>query len=215
LEQADQVDKSDLTAVGTRDLLGAGPALIVAGDLKRYRQFVQVTLHRFADTSDPVAAEEVMKNSLILPADTMTLQELEPLVKLLQSSGAQNDPAAEKNDYRIPWQTLALSLYEYRCGNFTNAIIWGQKCLAYSIPTPPRVVMAHIVLAMAYSKLNQPENARLELAAGREPIENKLPDGPEKIVDLGRASTGIWHDWVIAYFLLHEAEKLVKYSSFS
>ena len=210
LEQANQVDKSDLTADETRDLLGAGPVLIVAGDLKKYRQFVQVTLHRFAGTSDPVAAEEVMKNSLILPADATTLQELEPLVKLLQSSVAQNGPEVAKNDYIIPWQPLALSLYEYRCGNFTNVIVWGHKCLAYSNPTPPRVVMEHIVLAMAYARLNQPENARLELAAGREPIENKLPDGPEKIVDLGRASTGNWHDWVIAYFLLHEAEKLVK-----
>ena len=210
LEQANQVDKSDLTADGTRDLLGAGPALIVAGDLKKYRQFVQVTLHRFADTSDPVAAEEVMKNSLILPADAMTLQQLEPMVKLLQSSVAQNGPAAAKNDYRVPWQALALSLYEYRCGNYTNVIVWGQKCLAYSNPTPPRVVMEHIVLAMAYASLNQQENARLELAAGREPIEKRFPDGPEKIVDLGRASTGNWHDWVIAYFLLQEAEKLVK-----
>ena len=207
LEQANQVDKSNLTADGTRDLLGAGPALIVAGDLKKYRQFVQVTLHRFADTSDPVAAEEVMKNSLILPADAMTLQEMEPLVKLLQSSVAQNGPEAA---YRIPWQLFALSLYEYRCGNYTNVIVWGQKCLAYSNPTPPRVVMEHIVLAMAYASLNQQENARLELAAGREPIEKRLPDGPEKIVDLGRASTGNWHDWVIAYFLLQEAEKLVK-----
>ena len=207
LEQANQVDKSDLTADGTRDLLGAGPALIVAGDLKKYCQFVQVTLHRFADTADPVAAEEVMKNSLILPADAMTLQEMEPLVKLLQNSVAQSGP---ETAYRIPWQLFALSLYEYRCGNFTNAIVWGQKCLTYSNPVPPRVVMEHIVLAMAYARLNQPENARLELAAGREPIEKKLPNGPEKIVDLGKASTGNWHDWVIAYFLLHEAVKLVK-----
>ena len=207
LEQANQVDKSDLTADGTRDLLGAGPALIVAGDLKKYCQFVQVTLHRFADTADPVAAEEVMKNSLILPADAMTLQEMEPLVKLLQNSVAQSGPEAAS---RIPWQLFALSLYEYRCGNFTNAIVWGQKCLTYSNPVPPRVVMEHIVLAMAYARLNQPENARLELAAGREPIEKKLPNGPEKIVDLGKASTGNWHDWVIAYFLLHEAVKLVK-----
>jgi serine/threonine protein kinase len=210
LEQANQVDKLDLTADETRDLLGAGPALIVAGDLKKYRQFVQVTLHRFADTSDPVAAEEVMKNSLILPADALTLQAMEPLAKLLQNSAAQNGPGTAKNDYSIPWQSLALSLYEYRSGNFTNVIVWGQKCLAYSNPTPPRVVMAHIVLALAYARLNQPENARLELAAGREPIEKRLPDGPGKIVDLGRASTGNWHDWVIAYFLLHEAEQLVK-----
>jgi hypothetical protein len=210
LEQANQVDKSDLTADGTRDLLGAGPALIVAGDLKKYRQFVQVTLHRFADTSDPVAAEEVMKNSLILPADAMTLQKLEPLVKLLQSSVAQNGPEVAKNNNVIPWQPLALSLFEYRCGNFTNVIVWGQKFLDYSLPTPTSTAMAHIVLAIAYSRLNQPENARLELAAGREPIEKRLPDGPETIVELGDASTGLWHDWVIAYLLLHEAEKLVK-----
>jgi eukaryotic-like serine/threonine-protein kinase len=210
LEQANQVDKSDLTADETRDLLGAGPSLIVAGDLKKYHQFVQVTLHRFADTSDPVAAEEVMKNSLILPVDAKTLKQLEPLVKLLQSSVAQNGPEVEKNNTVTPWQPLALSLYEYRCGNFTNVIVWGQKCLDYSLPTPPRTVMAHIILAMAYSRLNQPENARVELAAGPELIEKRLPDGPEKIVDLGDASTGLWHDWVIAYLLLHEAEKLVK-----
>jgi len=209
LEHANQLDKANTTEEISRDLLGAGPALIVARESESYRRFVQSTLLRFANTSDPVAAEQVIKNSLILPPDDITLQRLTPLVAVVESSVSKNGPGVAEADYYIPWQPLALTLYEYRCGNFDKALFWGRKCLDYSDRTPPRAAMAHIVLAMSYARLSNPEQARLELAAGRKSVEDKFPEGPTRIADLGWSSVGVWHDWVISYLLLDEARKLI------
>ena len=210
LERANQVDKSDTTQEVSRDLLGAGPALIMAGELAGYRRFVQTTLVRFAGTSDATAAEQVIKNSLILPQDGVILQRLEPFLTVVKDAVAKDDPEALLNSYYLGWRTLALTLYEYRRGNFASAAFWGEKCIAYSDRTPPRVAMAHVVLAMSYARLNQPEPARSELAAGRELINDRLPDGPENFSDLGTQLTGVWHDWVIAYLLLREAKGMVQ-----
>ena len=70
--------------------------------------------------------------------------------------------------------------------------------------------MAHVVLAMSYAKLDQPDKAHSELAIGREAIGKKIPDRLGKIPDLGRPYTGYWHDWVMGSILLGEAESLLK-----
>jgi hypothetical protein len=70
--------------------------------------------------------------------------------------------------------------------------------------------MAHVLLAMSYAKLNQPEEARSEFALGRAPIEQKLPNGLEKIPDVGWLAVGVWHDWVVGELLLREADGLIK-----
>jgi hypothetical protein len=70
--------------------------------------------------------------------------------------------------------------------------------------------MIHVILAMSYAKLNQPDQALSELAAGREAIHKKLPNGLAKIPSLGQWNTGLWHDWVVADILLNEAEGAVK-----
>jgi len=209
LEHANQLDKGNTTEEISRDVLGAGPALIIAGEVETYRRFVQNTLTRFANTVDPIAAEQVIKNSLILPADAPTLERLRPLVTVVEVSVSQNGPEAAEGNYYIPWQPLALSLYEYRSGNFAKAEFWGQRALAYTDRTPPRVAMVHIILAMSHARQNQLALARSELAAGREPIETRLPEGPAKIEELGGPAEGVWHDWVIAYLLLREAETQV------
>jgi hypothetical protein len=210
LERANQVDKSDTSVDISRDLLGAGPALIMAGELDKYWQFVQTTLLRFARTSDPVAAEQVIKNSLILPPDDLTFRRLEPLVGVVEGSIAKSGPETVKKDVFLPWQPLALGLYELRRGNFPKAIFWGRQSLLYADRSPPRLALAHIVLAMADARLNEPGDARTELAAGRELVEKRFPAGPGKVTDLGSYSNGVWHDWVIAYLLLREAEGLIK-----
>ena len=106
---------------------------------------------------------------------------------------------------RRAWRALALSLFEYRRGNFTNAIAWGQRCLGYSDQRPTCVAMSHLVLAMAFCQLHQPAAARSELAQGRELVEAKYPARLEKIPDLGGEESGFWHDWVMARLLLREA----------
>ena len=159
--------------------------------------------------SDPVAAEQVIKNSLILPADKITLQRMRPLVAVVEASIAKDGPRSATNNYYASWQPLALSLYEFRSENFAQAVFWGRSCFDYADQTPARIAMTHIVLAMAYARQNQREQARAELLVGRELIARRLPEGPTKISDLGWSSDGVWHDWVIAHLLLVEAEKLV------
>jgi hypothetical protein len=210
LVQANQVDKTDKSELATWDLLRAGPTLIAAGEMEQYRQFIQATLAHFAGTADPVAAEQIIKISLLLPADAATLRQLEPFAKVVDESMVGRVPVEAVDVYRFAWRSFSLSLLNYRRGDYASAVIWGQRCLNSSDPTPSRIAMIHVILAMSYAKLNQPDQALSELAAGREAIHKKLPNGLAKIPSLGQWNTGLWHDWVVADILLNEAEGAVK-----
>ncbi len=205
LVQANQVDKSDMTDDATRDLLRTGPTLIAAGDRTAYRQLVQEMTTHFASTTNPVAAEQVIKIAVIVPTDAATDQALEPLARVVANSIANGDPKPGKETYMVAWRAFALTLFEYRRGNFTNAIEWGRRCLGYSDQTPTRVAMSHLTLAMAFSQLHHPDAARAELAQGREYIEPIFPKGLDKISNMGGEASGFWHDWVMAQLLLREA----------
>ncbi|NLX24777.1 MAG: serine/threonine protein kinase [Lentisphaerae bacterium] len=210
LQQANQLDKSNTTTEITRDLLGAGPALIVAEKQNEYRVFVKETLGRFFGTSDPSAAEQVIKNSLILPTDKDTLQRLAPFVKIVQDAINADEPYAHVNSYLLGWRTLALALYEYRSDDFDRARYWAERSLKYADRDPPRVALSHLVLAMAQTKLGDREQARTTIVGGEKLIENKLPEGTEHIPGIGNANSEGWHDWVIAYLLLQEANRIVR-----
>jgi eukaryotic-like serine/threonine-protein kinase len=215
LIQANQVDKSDMTDEATRDLLRAGPTLVAIGDMDNYQHLIQATIARFASTTNPVAAEHVIKVSLILPANPATIKSLEPLARVVEQSIAGVNTNSSRDIYMVAWRALALSLFEYRRGNFTNAVAWGQRCLGYSDHTPTRVAMSHLILAMAFCQIHQPDAARSELAQGRELVELKLPNGLEKIPEVGNDGSGFWHDWVMAHLLLREATACIESASAS
>jgi tetratricopeptide (TPR) repeat protein len=204
LLQANQVDKSDMTDDATRDLGHVAPALIAAGDLAGYQRLVQQAVARFAGTTNPVAAEQIIKASTLLPADKATTGALAPLAKIVEQS-VRSSPASKWEIYLTAWQALSLSLFEYRRGDFERAVFWAQKCLDYPDTTPTRIAMSHLVLAMAFDKLHQPDRARSELLQGRQAVELKLPDKLDKISDMGDDQKGYWSDWVTAYLLLKEA----------
>jgi serine/threonine protein kinase len=207
LERANRLEKTNMSAEISRDLLGAGPALVLAGELDAYRQFVQATLVRFAGTSDALAAEQVIKNSLILPADATTLSRIEPLVKVVEVSVEKNRADAPGDIAQFSWQPLALSLYAYRRGSFEEAAMWARKTLDYPPDMQSRVAMAHIVLGMALAKLGHSAEAAAELEAGRKLVAPIFPKDPARMTSFGPAPSGAWHDWVIAYLLLREAGK--------
>jgi serine/threonine protein kinase len=209
--QANQVDKSDMTDDATRDLLRAGPTLVVVGDMGNYRRFVQATIARFAGTTNPVAAEQVIKASLIVPCDPATIKSLEPLAQVVEQSVAGGNPPASNQIYMVAWRTFALSLFEYRRGDFSNAVAWDQRCLGYSDCRPTCVAMSHLLLAMAFCQIHQPKAARSELAEGRELVEPQFPNGLGKIANLGSETPGFWNDWVMARILLEEATTLIEH----
>jgi serine/threonine protein kinase len=210
LVRANQVDKTDKTEVATFDLLRTGPALIAAGETEAYRQLVQDMLSRFRDTKDPVAAEQIIKISLLQPADAPTLQRLQPFAKIVEESMTGKVPEVPVDVYRFAWREFSLSLLDYRRGDFTDAVICGQRCLNSPDNTQSRAAMAHVVLAMAYARLDQSDKSRSELAIAREAIMGKVPDGFGEMPDLGQWDRGFWHDWLIGYILLREAELLVE-----
>ena len=204
LLQANQVDKSDMTDVATRDLPHVAPALVAAGDLAGYRQVVQQTIARFAGTTNPVAAEQIIKISTMLPADPATTDALAPLAKIVERS-VRSSPQSKWEIYLTAWQALSLSLFEYRRGDFQRSVVWAQKSLDYPDATQSRIAMSHLVLAMAFSQLHQPDRAGAELLQGRQAVESRLPDKLARISDKGNDQKGFWNDWVYAYLLLTEA----------
>ena len=204
LLKANQVDKSDMTDVATRDLLMTGPALLVAGDLTNYQRVVRDATARFAGTTNPVAAEQVLKVTSLLPIDKSTADALNPMATVLQHS-MRPSPRLRWETYFTAWQALSLSLFEYRRGDFNQAAAWAQKSLGYQDTTPSRIAICHLLLAMSYNQMRLPDRAQAELEQGRDAVATNLPDKLEQIPSEGTAQTGYWSDWTIAYLLMQEA----------
>ncbi len=209
LSQAMQVDKSDMTDAATRDFLRVGPALVVAGDLDNYHHLISRTISHFAHTHNPIAAEQLIKLSLIVPVDKATLDSLRPLADVVRQSISTGISTKDQEGY-MAWRVLALSLFEYRKGDFESAIARAKQCLDYPDSPPARIAQCHIIQAMGYSRLHRPDDVRFELALGHALVERKFPAGLGRIENVNDSSTGFWYDWVIAYLLQQEAEHLIQ-----
>ncbi len=206
LARAIQVDKSDMTEDATRDLLKVAPVLIATKDFENYHRFIQRNITHFAGTSDPRAAEQVVKSSTIIPLDQQDLEALEPLADLLKQSIHENESPSRGD---AAWWTLALASYEYRRGDFNQAAGWARKSLAYQDSSRTRIAMSHTMLAMACAQLHQLEEARANLAQGRTLVRARFPDGLGEI-EVSYNASGVWNDWVLAYLLLNEATSLIQ-----
>jgi hypothetical protein len=107
----------------------------------------------------------------------------------------------------IPADTMvSLALLEYRRGNYIKAMDWCRHCLAYPDYQAARIATARVILAMCFQHLRYFDEARSELAKGREIIENKLMTG----LDSNSIAQNSWFDWVSAHVLLREAADLIK-----
>ena len=209
LSLAMQVDKSDMTDSATRLLLKIGPTLVAAGDMENYRRLVRQTIVRFSGTENPVAAEQVIKISIIAPMDMSTRNALKPLAEVVLQSIISSEPKTPQENYYVAWRAFAIAWYKYRDGDYAGAEEWGQRCLAYEDSTPTRLPMCHTLLAMADYQLGHEEDARFEWALSRAMLNTKFLEGLGKIDDLGSEKAGFWHDWVMAYLLQQEAKALI------
>jgi serine/threonine protein kinase len=205
LVRANQLDKTDMTDEATRDLLRVGPVLVAAAKLASYREFVAEITARFARTTNPVAAEHVMKVGLVAPVDPATFQSLAPMAAVVEQS--ITEPKSPRETYMVAWRVFALTLFEYRRGDFDRALAWGQKGLGYADRTPTRLAMTHAVLAMTLQQQGHPTAAALELVEARRLVEAKFPGGAVRIAEVGGDVPGHWHDWVMTDLILREAER--------
>jgi len=204
LVQVNQVDKSDQSGRATGDLLLAAPLLIEAGNLTRYDQMRRMTLARLSGTSDLTAAEQLLKTSLLTPAEPSTMEMLNPLAKLTADSLASKNPTVNDASFYAAWRTVALALFEYRRGNFTAAADRLEKCSHYPNQAPSCVTITHILSGMTWLQLGKIQAGENELRLGRKQVENHFA----KKLAMSGSESGFLAGWLTARVLLREAEQL-------
>lgn len=166
------------------------PLLVQTGDLGAYRTVCERALSQFGATADPVIAERIAKDCLMLP---LPADSLAGLAKM-----ADTAVAADPTNPSWPYYMFVKGLAEYRQGHFAGALEWLQKVAAQE-GVPTRTAQADATLAMAEYQLGQTNAARATLAEG-------VKIAQEKLTQPGRID---WNDQLIAQFLLREAQGLI------
>jgi WD40 repeat protein/serine/threonine protein kinase/tetratricopeptide (TPR) repeat protein len=172
------------------------PLLVQSRDLEGYRRHCAQVLARFGNTTNPVVAERMAKDCLILADPAIDLEQVARLADTAVTKGNGNSS--------FVYFEFAKALAEYRQGHFQSAIDWAQKVLA--VPDQYfRDAQVNLVLAMALQKCGKLSEARAALENGAHAIGTKAPK-------LGSAAVGgnWWSDWIIARALLEEAKGLIE-----
>jgi WD40 repeat protein/serine/threonine protein kinase len=168
--------------------------LVQSGDVEIYHRQCTQLLARFSNTQDPVTAERLVKDCLILPFPG-DISVLASLADAAVRSGTNHT-------YFIYFQ-FAKGLAEYRQDHFAGAAQWMGTVLAGG-GAPTRQAEAQFVLAMAQYRLNRPDRARAALSAGVGIVEKSLPK-----LESGDIGQG-WIDWIIARALMREAKSIIQ-----
>jgi len=193
-------DSSDNDAV-SRNLLTASAAIGFTGDWAAYEQIRDFAVNRFSATTHPVVAEQVLKVSLLLPADERLLARLRPLALVVSNELEKKDGPLANNEHLAAWACFSLALMNFRDGNDDAAAQWAHRSMAYKPENPARNCSAKIVLAMIGQRAGKTAEARelIDLASG--PVVRNSDVLPRHGDDL----QGSWHAWVTARILLREA----------
>lgn len=197
------VDPSDSETV-SRNLLQAAAALCRLDDRRRYEQFRRMAVERFGKSGNVDVAEQVVKATLLKPADEDLLKALKPLGILIERDlNSMDDPA--RNRGMVAWRHLSLTLFHYREGDLDNARVWANRCLQLPEANAARNASAGIIIAMIEARSGRPDNARRLIDVARPRVREKLSGRLEQ----GGSTEGYWFDWVNAGSLLDEAAALV------
>ncbi|MES2474323.1 MAG: serine/threonine-protein kinase [Verrucomicrobiota bacterium] len=197
-----RADRSDSEAISIH-FVTAAAAVVDAGDMPHYEELREMAATRFATTSVPVVADEVVKTCLIRPAPPHLLAKLTPLVKTMEDQlpwDRQDTP----EEAMQAWQTLSLCLAKYRQGDLQAAEAWARRCLLHPTINDARTSAALSVLAMTHQLAGQPAAARGVAEVARAKVDAYFREPFQ--VRIEWTEHGFWFDWVIARILLTEAE---------
>jgi tetratricopeptide (TPR) repeat protein len=170
-------------------------AFVQVGDLEGYHRHRGEILRRFGQTSDPVTAERMAKDCLILPPPAADLPAIARMADVAIAAGSENKP--------WPYFQFAKALAEYRQGRFESAVEWSEKVAAVKGDLY-RTVQAQMVLAMAQQQLRKMNEAREALGKGLEIADARFPKPGKGSLD------DQWNDWIIAHALMREAKALIE-----
>ncbi len=172
------------------------PLLLQLDQVDAYREHCQRIIQQFGGTSDPVVAERMAKDCLLLPPAAKDSSVINRWVETAVAAGPQHP--------LWPWFEFVKGLFEYRQGNFGNAIEWEQKTLLNQKDIY-RTAQAYMVMAMAQHALKQLDQARATLAQGLKYVESNLPK-----LDRKTGLDDLWNDWITAQVLVREAKALIE-----
>jgi eukaryotic-like serine/threonine-protein kinase len=194
----------------TKDLTAIGPVLVESGSLEKYERYRGWVISRLDPVSRLQAVEHVIKATLIRPAGPKILRRLEPI--RAQFEETYKNARLVEPDARMPvsgWTTWAISLYEFRCGDYEKSIYWGDLTIDLHGKNQALQAVTHSVLAMAHQRLGHAEAAREELEKTREWIDLAFTPELAPIPEPLGAGTGVCWDWVLARILYREAQAMM------
>jgi hypothetical protein len=188
-QQDPHIELGDVTML----YLSLAPLLVEIGDGIGYEKFRKSAIAEFGNDSNATTCERLLTSCLLLPLDD------DQTITYDKWAKHATEGVSLLNSFTC-WTYIALGLFEHRRGNDAQAINWSQKCLALRSPPTCRV-RANVVLAMAYSRLKDYDNANSQLKQCRSMIEAKL----QGELGVGTYESGFWKDWLIDDILLREA----------
>jgi hypothetical protein len=197
-----RLDRFQRTAVSSRDYTRYAVVLAELGERAAYENFCREPIQRFGNITDPVIAERIVKNSLLLPPSPELLASLTPLVNRIEQSLPANLLSAPYND-TVPWRCMALALLNYRGGDYAKAASWSTLGLKIaSGPNLARVASMEAILVMADHQLGRDDEAGGELVKCQQVMEAnfKTPF----------ATADIAFDWFLARLLEREAAATIE-----
>jgi tetratricopeptide (TPR) repeat protein len=162
------------------------------GDRAGYREHCRRMLDRFGRTTDPPIAERTAKACLLLPLGG---PEQEAACGL-----ADRAVALAQGHWVAPWAEATQGLAAYRRAQFADAVAWVDRCLARVPGDWNRELPAHLVRAMALSRLGRRDEAGAALARASDLYRTRVANPG------GRAVGGDWHDQVVCEILRREVE---------
>ena len=171
------------------------PVLVQSGDLAAFEQLRRQMLSRFGETTNPVIAECIVRDCLILPWSGAELEQAGKIADAALTAGS--------NHWAWNYIQFAKALAAYRQGDFKSAADSLQTPLRDQGKDIARDVEGYLVLAMAQHQQGYPGYARDALTTGLG-LAARLPSSDNDLKDWKA-----WNDWVIAQALMREAKELV------
>jgi tetratricopeptide (TPR) repeat protein len=174
------------------------PLLVITHNHPGYEQLRRRVLTTFAGTTDPVVADRVAKDCLLLPCSDTELSKIDRLADIAVNAGEE---ASRRNEYlvlSVPFFQTCKASSEYRQGHFAESIDWAQKVVQSSQLYAKAQVYS--VLAMAQWRLGHTETARSTLAEADRSIKH---------ISGARNDQGEWLALIFARLWLEEANQLI------
>jgi serine/threonine protein kinase len=195
-----KIDKLDSLGQVIFDYQACSAILAENGDLEQYGRLWQMAVTNFAGAPNG----SVLLACILLPLNKSQIDMLKPMEDSLEKQVHSLSKSRQSE-----WTFVPLGIWQYRCGNYDEAIQWCQRALALSNKFPCSDAILHCILAMTYYQNGQTNEACSELALGRQLTDEKFKIG----LDHGRPGFGFWYDWVYARHLAQEAAAMINCDS--